>query len=216
MNLIHGLAADAGFRSRVDADQGLVWLWPKANRGKQPPLLLRLIVLHDGRKPIYLVTHVLEADRLSDEDARVFYAMRWRMELWFRQMKQTMGLRKLQSQAPMQARMELSWAVVGLTLLGLMQVEALIDAGKGPLEASCADGLVVVRRALRTSHTVRTRSLAKMLAHAVKDAYVRSGPKTIGLYPRKKKRLAIGKPNLLEASDADRRQYQEFMDNLGR
>lgn len=212
VNLIQGLARQEGLVSKVDEEQGLVWLWPRIGRMKQPPLLLRLIVLHDGRQPLYLVTNVLESDRLDDQAALEFYRMRWRLELWFRQMKQTLGLRKLQSQSPEQARLELSWAAVGLTLLGLMQVEALIDSGQSLGQASCVGALKVVRRAMRQpGRRPGAKTLSGSLREAVKDPYLRTGPKTIGRYPRKKKRTITGAPNRQEATLQDRLTYQEFI-----
>jgi len=65
---------------------------------KQPPLELRLIELHDGRQPVYLVTN-LPKSRLSDRHACEIYAARWGIELFFRTFKQTFGCRKLRSQA---------------------------------------------------------------------------------------------------------------------
>lgn len=213
VNLIRGLARREGLVSRVDERKGLVWLWPKIGRTKQPPLLLRLIELHDGRQSIYLVTNVLESHRLNDQAALAFYRMRWGLELWFRQMKQTLGLRKLQSQSPEHARLELSWAAVGLTLLGLMHVEALIEAGQSPGKASCVGALKVVRQAMRTPSGRRTSkgALSRSLRTKVKDNYLRAGPKTIGRYPRKKKRTVTGPPNLLNATLQDQLSYQKFI-----
>ena len=35
----------------------VVYLWPdQAARKRQPPLVLRLVVVHDGKQPVYLVT----------------------------------------------------------------------------------------------------------------------------------------------------------------
>ena len=60
----------------------VVYLWPDkfAQRG-QPPLVLRLVVLHGGRHPIYVVTSVLNDKRLSDRQVGRIYCKRWRVSL---------------------------------------------------------------------------------------------------------------------------------------
>jgi hypothetical protein len=201
---------------RLDSARGLVWLWPKGKQAKQPPLQLRLMAFHDGKRTIYLVTNVLEVSQLSPQDALVFYRMRWGMELWFRSMKQTMGKRKLRSCAPEQALLELSWAAVGLTVLGLMHVEGLIDAGQAPAQASVAGALAVVRQALRNPEQKRRacRRVLDCLGQTHKDAYVRQGPKQRGAYPRKKQYRRIGPPEIRDATAQEQQACRGFMDTM--
>lgn len=46
---------------------GIVYLWPdKAAKRNQPPLVLRLVVVHDGKRPWYLVSSVLYEKRPSE------------------------------------------------------------------------------------------------------------------------------------------------------
>jgi len=62
----------------VRESQGIVYLWPDnaAKKKKLPPLRLRLVVVHDGRKPWYLVTSVLDEQRLSDDQVAGIYRRR--------------------------------------------------------------------------------------------------------------------------------------------
>jgi hypothetical protein len=54
---------------------GTVYLWPdKFAKRKQPPLVLRLVEVHDGRQPWYLVTSVLNPKRLSDQQVAQIYS----------------------------------------------------------------------------------------------------------------------------------------------
>jgi hypothetical protein len=58
-----------------------VYLWPDAAaKKKQPPLVLRLIVVHDGKAPVYLVTD-LNQTQLRDRQAATIYAARWGIEI---------------------------------------------------------------------------------------------------------------------------------------
>src|SRR5262249_48723178 len=75
---------------------GLVPLWPAGGAARrQPPLVLRLVVARGPRHPVYLVTSVLDAEALPDPQVIALYRLRWGVELFYRQFKQTFGRRKL-------------------------------------------------------------------------------------------------------------------------
>jgi hypothetical protein len=101
----------------AEHDGGIVYLWPKGKRrAGEPPLVLRLITLLDGRnRRVHLLTDVLAAAaaEMTDAEAGRVYRQRWGVELIYRSLKQTMGKRKLRSRAPAHAAAELEWAVVG-------------------------------------------------------------------------------------------------------
>lgn len=184
--------------------ENLVYLWPDAQRKKQqPPLILRLIVLHDGKRPVYLLTDVLEARRLTDRQGGRLYRMRWGIEVFYRSLKQTLARRKMRSGAPDQARWELKWAVTGLWVLSLMTVRALIAARHDPLDMSVAQALRIVRQAVR--HAPRSRKATttlRRLAHALKDRYRRTAAKKARDWPHKKTERPPGAPKLLIATEA--------------
>jgi hypothetical protein len=92
-----------------------VYLWPDRNaKKKQPPLVLRLIIVHDGKQTWYLVTSVLEKSTLSDADVAKAYQARWGIELFYRNFKQTFGRSKLRSLAADNAETEANWSLLGL------------------------------------------------------------------------------------------------------
>jgi hypothetical protein len=125
--------------------EGIVYLWPETRRD-QAPLVLRLVVVHDGRKPVYLLTSVLEESRLTDAQVGGMYRRRWGMETFYRSLKRTMQKHKLHSASPAQARVELDWALAGLWMLGLMTVQRRIRGQADPSRWSVAMSLRVVRR----------------------------------------------------------------------
>lgn len=62
----------------------VVYLWPdSAARKRQPPLVLRLVVVQDGKQPMYLVTD-LPQTRLSNRQVATIYGARWGVEVFFR------------------------------------------------------------------------------------------------------------------------------------
>jgi hypothetical protein len=184
----------------LEEKDGTVYLWPdelqKKNKQK-PPLVLRLITLCDGRnRQMHLLTNVLDESRLSATAACEFYTMRWGVELHYRALKQTLAHRKLASDAPKTARMELRWAMIGLWLLCLMSVDAITKSGKDVRRLSVATALRTVRKAMHAP-TTRTGSagLGRQLARAVKDSYVRKTSKRARAWAHKKKPNPIGDPN---------------------
>jgi hypothetical protein len=182
---------------------GIVYLWPRRQaRDGQPPLVLRLVVLHDGKKPVYLLTNVLEAERLTAAQAAEFYRLRWSLELFFRGLKGTLGKRQMRSHAPVQAALELRWAVLGLSLLQLWTAQSQMARNRDPRHVSVAAALRHLRTALRdpAKCTGRCDTLPVRLAAAVKDGYLRRGPKHSAHWPHKKNEPPARAPKISPAT----------------
>jgi hypothetical protein len=185
----------------VEQRADTVYLWPQAaQRGSRPPLVLRLIMVGQGRHKVYLVTD-LPAEALSQEQAEVLYRLRWGVEVFFRSLKQTLEHRRMLSRAPRQALQEVAWSVVGLWLLGLMSMRGLVARGHDPLGLSAALAIRQVRLALRQNRrSVDGQWLAKRLGQALKDRYLRQRPKKARHWPHKKKERPPGAPKVLMAT----------------
>lgn len=182
---------------------GRVYLWPdKARKKSQPPLVLRLITVHNGKHPIYLVTNVLSQKKLSDRAAAEIYKARWGIEVFFRSFKQTFGRRKLRSTSPDNGLLELDWSLVGLWVVYLMAVANLIEQGGSPHQVSVAGVLDAVRTVMRDYRwrPEPGEDLWSLLDQALIDTYVRHGSKAARNYPRKKNEKPAGKPLILSAS----------------
>ena len=180
-----------------------VYLWPdKAAKKQLPPLVLRLIVIHDGRQPVYLVTSVSSKQRLSDKQAIEIYRYRWGIELFFRTFKQTFGRTKLRSHSAENAKMELDWSLVALWCICLLGQRELVRAGESPSRLSPAAAIKSVQTTMR-DYRVRPESpdeiLYSMLAIALLDGYERSSSKTSRDYPRKKQRERTAAPKITRA-----------------
>jgi len=198
---------------QVETD-GTVYLWPDKFQKKQhPPLTFRLIILERKGKKMYLLTN-LSAEQLSYKQSAVLYEMRWGVEVFYRSLKQTLERRKMLSRAPKQARSELSWALVGLQLLGLMSVSEIIKSGKDPLSWSVAMSLRVVRLAMRDRKPRGScrGGLLGCLSRAVKDNYNRSSEKKARYWPHKKREKPPGAPKLRKANEAEVKMAQEIKD----
>jgi hypothetical protein len=180
-----------------------VYLWPDAKtKKKQPPLVLRLIVIHDGKQPVYLVTNLTKS-QLSDRQAATIYAARWGIELFFRTFKQTFGCRKLRSRSAENAPLELDWSLLGLWCICLLGQRTLAACGEDPTRLSAAAAIKALQSTIR-DYRLRPECLEEnlwtQLSNAVLDDYQRTRCKTSRNYPRKKTRQAIGAPTITSAS----------------
>jgi len=171
-------------------DKHTVWLWPKNRQRTDQPLKLRLIRVTKKNGEMYLVTNVFDTHRLSRRRSLHFYRLRWGDEVFFRGFKKTLDRRIMCSKAPRQARMELEWSMIGMTLLGLLNIEALITRGIDPLQASVAKSLRAVRAWMRGVGRRRNRtspgSLQRALLNAIKDTRGTTISKRARHYPHKK------------------------------
>jgi len=193
VRLIEGL----GVAVKTWAD-GTVWVWPADQQKKRcRPLVLRLITLTDERnRTMYLLTNVLESKRLDDATATRLYALRWGVEVTFRALKQTLGRRKLLSDAPRNARTELSWAMIGLwTLL-------LVKAQRCP-HVPGSQGVAATLRVLRRAMGGHCADVWRALSGVKPDAYRRSRPKKARHWPHKKRPKPPGKPKARNVTDAE-------------
>jgi hypothetical protein len=173
-----------------------VYLWPDTAAKKNcPPLVLRLVVVHNGKHPVYLVTSVCSAKRLSDSQIVELYRRRWGIELFYRHLKQTFQRRKLRSTSADNAGLELEWSLVGLWAMGFY---ALLEARRAnvlPGELSVAKMLRAFRRTMKDyRHPAECGwRLRRVLREATIDSYARQN-KTSRNYPRKKKETPPGRP----------------------
>jgi hypothetical protein len=189
-----------------------VCLWTsKAQKDNSPPLALRLIVMHSGRNPVYLVTDVLAENALPLATAGALYRMRWGIEIFYRSLKQTLRHRKMRSEAPRQARMELAWAVTGLWVLSILGVQAIVVRGKSPLSLSVAMALRAVRQEM-AGHADRRGALQSRLSAAFKDCYVRKGGKSARDWPHKKTERPPGPPKIQQAKSEQVQHAQELFE----
>jgi len=181
---------------------GIVYLWPDQQaKRNQPPLVLRLVVAHNGKHPVYLVTSVLSTLRLSDSQVIELYARRWGIEVFYRHLKQTFGRRKLRSTNADNARIEIEWSLVGLWAMALYALVETNKQGIPPGRLSIAQTLRSFRRMLRDYRHPRERGcrLRDLLRKAVVDSYDRKN-KTSRDYPRKKQEKPPGAPTITNAN----------------
>ena len=189
---------------------GIVYLWPdQAAKKCLAPLVLRLVVVSNGRHPVYLVTSVLAAKELSDEQVASVYRRRWGIEVYYRHCKQTFERRKLRSQNPDNAMVELHWSLLGMWAMGLHSHARLVSQGVPPERISFAGIWRAYRRSMREyrSRPDPGDRMRDLIDRAIIDPYKRKN-KASRDYPRKKEEQAPGPPVILKASRAQIRVAQ--------
>ena len=197
----------------VRESRGIICLWPDsaAKRGCAP-LVLRLVVVHDGRQPWYLVTNVLDPQQLSDRQVAEIYRRRWRIEVFFRHFKQTFGRAKLRSHKAEHAACEAQWSLLGLWAM-------LLHAQREQQPEDGTPGQLSVARVLKAfSHAIdesRSRpepntSLAAQIRTAVVDQYRRRNKHSRN-HPRKKYKLSAKPPHITNATHWQRQLAKQMM-----
>ena len=189
----------------------IVYVWPKNRQKKSAPLMLRLIKVGRGRKAVYLLTNVLDGNRLSRYDAGEIYRRRWGVELFFRTLKRTLGYAKLQSRAARRARIELEWALITMTITTMMGIDSVVQRRIPPERLSHAHLIhtlrnFMLRGAGKTPSKGRT-ALARALASGLKDNYHRRKPKRSRHRPKTKntpKPLVLKPPQMRRATTQEK------------
>ena len=194
---------------------GTVYLWPdNAAKRRQPPLVLRLVEVHDGRQSWFLVTSVLDKQRLSDSQVAQIYARRWRVELFFRHFKQTFGRAKLRSHKAEHAECEAEWSLLGLW--GML-LYARIQQKNHPQQAERISVARVIRAFAQVIDEFKSRpddseSLHEQLRAAVLDPYRRKDKQSRG-YPRKKYETNAKPPLIFNATTTQRQFAKQLTSN---
>jgi Transposase DDE domain len=98
--------------------EGLVYYWPRwAQKGELPPIPVRLVAVRSDRIRMWLITNVLDEQRLSKKTTSKFYRWRWRNEGLFRTYKRTLGKVKLMSRTVTQVHREAEGSLLATQLL---------------------------------------------------------------------------------------------------
>ncbi len=196
----------------VKERNGLVYCWPdRAASKSQPPLVLRLVVAHNGKHPVYLVTSVLDEKKLSDVDVIRTYSLRWGIEVFYRHVKQTFDRTKLRSHSPENALLEATWSLLGIWAMTIYAQYQLQIQKLDPELLSIAEMLRAYRTAMDEYKSVpeKGEALHLRLKRALKDTYQRKS-KTSRNYPRKKKEKAAGPPVITFATMEQRKKAREI------
>jgi Transposase DDE domain len=186
--------------------EGPVYYWPAyVQKQGKPAIACRLIrVPAKGqvKRDVWLLTNILEPERLSLATASKFYRWRWRNEGVFRTYKRTIKKLKLSSRTVRLVHREAEASLLALQILlahadlALRPKETVEGAVISPRKV-----LIEIRRELNGNATRRQGSYAKRLEDCRADSRQQKSPKASRAWPRRTPHKPPGPPVLKTLTD---------------
>jgi hypothetical protein len=190
--------------------KGIVYCWPKnVMHSHRPPLVLRMIKVSLGRKKkAVLLTNVLNDAALSNKDALSLYKKRWGIELEFRNLKHTFCRRMLRSRRSDRALNELTWSILGLTIVQLFALKEQMKLSQADsTRLSVAGALRELRKTCSdlSYDDAESDDFETRLRFALTDNYVRKSSKTARYKPKRKHPPSCGLPIIVNGDSEQRK-----------
>lgn len=161
----------------IDERKGTVYSWPKAHRKTSPPLRLRLVTVKASGTRIYLITNILNRDRLSDKAVAELYRRRWGVEIIFRTLKQSLGFDRLMSRSGTRAAVEANWMMIALGILAALASRVTRTNKRSRSRFSPAKGILALRRAVLGIAHHSAKAVLDAIDNAVERIRERSSSK---------------------------------------
>ena len=142
---------------------------------------------------VTLVTTLLDPDEYPAEDLAHLYAERWRIELWFRDIKTSMGMEVLRCRTPRMVHKELEMFFIAYNLIRCLMAEAALRYEVGISGLSFKGTMDCVRQfaaaiAQARSRKTQKRLLDKLLELIARDQlperFGRSEPRAVKRRPK--------------------------------
>jgi Transposase DDE domain len=193
--------------------EGEVMVWPQTARNRrQPPLRCRLFRLKRKQGPaVWLLSNVLDPNRLSRDQAKRYYRWRWENETLFRTYKRTLAKVKILSRTVALAHREVEGSLLATQLLLAQGVRALTwwtrkaNAAPAHLEVlpRCSPRkiLLALRAELGHRHPTGSRSFQKRLRRATREHRYRTTAKLKRPWPTRCQRKPPAPPRFLKLND---------------
>ncbi len=208
------------------AENGLVLCWPKAMQGKVPPLRLRLVKVQIGKAKVYLLTSVLDAERLTIPQMIKFYKLRWGVEVEFRGLKQTLDRAKLRCRNDQRLLVELDWSIMAMAIAELLALREQLATSppdeerhrepRDPQRRSLANTMRALRRCLRVLDRIpeENADLPTLLRQAVTDNYQRKKAKAARYRPPNPDKKPLGAPKVRKITPHEKKKLQKYQEKV--
>jgi hypothetical protein len=171
------------------SDGEVHWWTGAARTAELPPLRLRLLRVSSstGKSEVWMLSNVLEPERLSLESASQFYRMRWENEGFFRTYKRAMNKVKLSSRSVKLAHREVEGSLLAVQLLLAMGAWAVaVVDGDAQAVSSPAAVLREIRRELSRLARRRHGRFVDRLRRGKRDRKPRRSSKVRRPWPKRK------------------------------
>jgi DDE family transposase len=186
--------------------EGEVLLWPQdARRQGLPPLRVRLIRIRAAKhRDVWLLTNVLDKQRLLAAQAGRYYRWRWENEGLFRTFKRTLAKVKLTSRTLALIHREAEAALLATQLLLAQGVQGTASQSAAQ-RCSPRKVLLVIRAVILGRIGVRQRTaFHQRLVKALREDRQRTSSKVKRVWPRRFPHKPQKPPRFLMLSDAQK------------
>jgi Transposase DDE domain len=153
---------------------------------------------------VTLVTTLLDPEKYPAEELAYLYAERWRVELWFRDIKTSMGMEVLRCKSPKMVHKELEMFFIAYNLIRCLMSEASLRYGIGVGWLSFKGTVDSIRQFAAAIAQARSRKTQKLLLAKLLEVIARDLlPERFGRYePRAVKRRPKPYPLLNRPRDS--------------
>ncbi len=200
----------------------LVLCWPVvAQKGKLPPLRLRLVRVQIGQQWMWMLTNVLQPGRLTPEQIVKFYKMRWGIEIEFRGLKQTLDRAKLRCRNSQRLLAELNWSLLAMAVAELFALKEQMATTSSksnarispdPKKRSLANTIRAIRYCLLHLQDISEpgADLWSRLRLAITDSYVRRSSKRARYRPPNPDKKPLGDPKIRKLTAKEKKKLDKL------
>jgi hypothetical protein len=201
--------------------EGLAYYWPQwAQQQHRPPIPVRVLRIRGRKADVWLMTNVVDAQRLPRPSAGRFYRWRWRNEGLFRTYKRTLQKVKLMSRTVALAHREAEGSLLAVQLLLAQGAQALPTPSTAIIPRSSARKVLVeVRMEIRNVVGMylgprQRQTYAERLLQACWQRRRQRTPKVRRPWPARKDHKPPGPPTILKMGTDLKDQLQQSLGRL--
>lgn len=204
----------------LEAGGGIVLCWPKGQmKSGGKPLRLRLVRVTIGKTKAWILTSVLQEQRLPVSKIVKYYKMRWGIEVEFRGLKQTLDKHTLRCRRSHRVLVELDWSIRAMAVAELMALAQQIkrnskkkksdEIAYDPKQRSLANTMRAIRKCMRNLGNECENSLLEQLNAALVQKYKNTTDKRTRYRPANKDKKPLGDPNVRQMTDEEREKLRK-------
>ena len=198
---------------------GIVLCWPKDRiAAGDPPLKLRLVQVQVGKTKMWMLTSVLDRQKLTKKQIVRYYKMRWGIEVEYRGLKQTIDKHKLRCRNSQRLLAELDWSLRGMAIAELIALrhqipkEAARPVDYTPNDRSLANTLRVLRKCMRNlgKPIKQKANLFRELSQATVQRYHNRTDKRARYRPKNPDIKPLGDPVIRKLTNQEREKLRKI------
>lgn len=208
---------------RLKDDEVLCWPKDKMNSGAEP-LRLRLVRIKIGNTYMWMLTSVLNRNKLPIRKIIRYYKMRWGEEVEYRGLKQTLDRHNLRCRNSDRVNVELDWSILGMAFAELVALWQQIPEHQtnskpkheyDPKRRSLANTMRALRECMRKLHKYADRDcdLLSKLSRSLVQKYNNRTNKKARYRPQNPDKKPLGEPKIRKLNRLERKKLRTLEHN---